>query len=161
MVSSPTVDRTKPTETQRLIQDNEKQQARLREKLARAGGELKPQRKAQAPTKASPGPHECWRIPGLNRNVRVDIKAASTEAADWAANGVARALESCGFSTTIKKDSNSSWEGVHVESRTEQAAAALLIQGAFRNANIGAGLTIHDRAAAKRIIVHVGARGLW
>lgn len=141
-----------------MIEHNETQQARIREKLARAGGELKPQRRTA--TKASAA-QDCWRVPGLNRDVRVDIKVAETEAADWAANGLAAALESCGFSTKIKKDSNSSWEGVHVESRTEQAPAALLIQGAFRSANIGAGLTIHDRAAAKRVIVHVGARGLW
>jgi hypothetical protein len=142
-----------------LIQENETQQARIREKLARSGGELKPQRRAK--TKSAAGSHDPWRIPGLNRDVRVEIKAASTEAADWAANGVAQALESCGFTTKIKKDSACTWEGVHVESRSEEAAAALLIQGAFRNANIGAGLTIHDRAAAKRITVHVGARGLW
>ncbi|HUS35559.1 MAG TPA: hypothetical protein VM680_09435 [Verrucomicrobiae bacterium] len=153
------MERGLPTETQELIQRNQTQEARLREKLAGMGGELKPQRRVA--TKSSAGPQEAWRVPGLNRDVRVDIKVAATEEADWAAGGVARALESCGFATKIKKDASCTWEGIHVESRTEQAGAALLIQGAFRNANIGAGLTIHDRAAAKRIIVHVGARGLW
>ena len=158
MPSSPPVERGQKTETQQLIQRNQIQEARIREKLASMGGELKPQRRAAMKVAAPP---EAWRIPGFNRDVRVDIKVAATEEADWAADGVARALESCGFTTKIKKDSSCTWEGIHVESRTEQAAAALAIQGAFRNANIGAGLTIHDRAAAKRVIVHVGSRGLW
>lgn len=158
MPSSPPVERRRETETQQLIQRNQTQEARVREKLARMGGELKPRRRA---AKKDPGPPEAWRIPGFNRDVRVDIKVAATQEADWAADGLARALESCGFATKIKKDSSCTWEGIHVESRTEQAAAALAIQGAFRNANIGAGLTIHDRAAAKRVVVHVGSRGLW
>src|SRR5687767_8646752 len=128
MLSSPTAERKELTETQRLIQQNQTQEARIREKLARMGGELKPQRRAAI--KNSAGPQEAWRVPGLNRDVRVDIKVAGTEAADWAADGVSRALESCGFATKIKKDSSSTWDGVHVESRSEQAAAALLIQGA-------------------------------
>lgn len=159
MLSSPPAERRELTETQRLIQQNQTQQERVREKLAKMGGELKPQRRTAV--KTASGPNDAWRVPGLNRDMRVEIKVASSEAADWAADGVARALEACGFATKIKKDSNSNWEGVHVESRSEQAQAALLIQGAFRSANIGAGLTIHDRAAAKRVIVHVGARGLW
>ena len=157
MPSSPPVERGQETETDQLIQRTQTQEARIREKLAKMGGELKPQRRAA--TKSAP--QEAWRIPGFNRDVRVDIKVAGTEEADWAAGGLARALEACGFATKIKKDASCTWEGIHVESRTEQAAAALAIQGAFRSANIGAGLTIHDRAAAKRVIVHVGARGLW
>jgi hypothetical protein len=145
-------------ESERLIQQNESQLARVRDKLARAGGELKPQRRAARAAVDSPN---FWKIPGLNRDVRVDIKVAPTDFADEAARGIARALESCGFSAKVMKESDSLWEGVHVESRSEQAAAALLIQGAFRTAGLGAGLTIHDRAAAKRIVVHVGARGLW
>ena len=142
-----------------MIDQNEAQLARVREKLARAGGQLRPLRRG-ASRFAGDSPN-FWRIPGLNRDVRVDIKAAPTESADLAARGVARALESCGFSARVVTDSESCWEGVHVESRTEHAAGALLIQGAFRTAGLGAGLTIHDRAAAKRIVVHVGGRGLW
>ena len=159
MFAAATLNGSLTTESERLIQQNESQLARVRDKLARAGGELKPQRRAASRPPGNSA--NLWKIPGLNRDVRVDIKVAPTDFADEAARGVARALESCGFATKVMKESDSLWEGVHVESRCEQAAAALLIQGAFRTAGLGAGLTIHDRAAAKRIVVHVGARGLW
>jgi hypothetical protein len=140
----------------RSLERIETQQARVRQKLDRLGGELKPVRSARS----RPAPENVWAIPSLNRNLRVEVKAAATECADFAARGVVHALESCGFTARTVKDASSTWESVHVESRAEQAAAALLIQGAFRAAGIGAGLTIHDRAAAKRIVVHVGPCGL-
>ena len=159
MFATATLNGSQKAENDRLIQQNESQLARVRDKLVRAGGELKPQRRAA--TRLAVDSPNFWKIPGLNRDVRVDIKVAPTEFANEAARGVATALESCGFNTKVMKEADSLWEGVHVESRSEQAAAALLIQGAFRTAGLGAGLTIHDRAAAKRIVVHVGARGLW
>src|SRR5437870_5283019 len=129
------------------------QEQHVRAKLTRLGGELKPIRRAPR-TPATEA--ELWRIPSITRNVRVDVKAAPVANADWAAQGLARALESCGFTTKVFVDVDCTWDGVHVESRPDQAAAALLIQGAFKTAGFGAGLTIHDRAAARRVIVHVG-----
>jgi len=141
----------------RLIRENEAQQARLREKLARMGGDLKPLRNSRRNPRVETD--DPWDICHLARGVRIDIKSAKTDTADFAARGVVQALESCGFRARVVRESESTWEGVHVESRSDEAAAALLIQGAFRIAGFGAGLTIHDRAAAKRITVHVGPNG--
>jgi len=141
----------------RLIRENEAQQARLREKLARMGGELRPLRYSRRNPRIETD--DPWDVRHLARGVRIDIKSAKTDTADFAARGVVQALESCGFNARIVREGESTWEGVHVESRSDEAAAALLIQGAFRIAGFGAGLTIHDRAAAKRIVVHVGPNG--
>jgi hypothetical protein len=73
---------------------------------------------------------------------------------------VSRALESCGLNARVTNETGSTWEGIHVESRSDEAAVALLVQSAFRTAGFDAGLTIHDRAAAKRVVVHVGSNGL-
>jgi hypothetical protein len=92
--------------------------------------------------------------------LRIDVKSAPGELANSAARGVVQALESCGFKTRVTRHCDSPWDGVHVESRAEEAAVALLIQSAFRTAGLGAGLTIHDRAAARRVVVHIGANAL-
>ena len=144
--------------TARVIRENETQQERLRAKLARMGGELKPQRSARRNLLLEPA--DIWGLRTMAKWLRIDVKSAPGELANSAARGVVHALESCGFKTRVTRDCDSPWDGVHVESRAEEAAVALLIQSAFRTAGLGAGLTIHDRAAARRVVVHVGPNAL-
>lgn len=153
MVETGRFDRGNSSANHRMIRQNENEQERIREKLAKLGGPLKPQRNGATKSQL------------FEQNARlgvpVELKIAPGGDADWAARGVARALEACGFKTKSYKDLDLGWDGIHVESRADEAATALLIQGAFRIAGLGAGLTIHDRAAAKRVIVHVGPQALY
>jgi hypothetical protein len=138
----------------RLIEENEAAQARVRDKLAKLGGPLKPLRNPLSrPKKNDPPQNQNARLP-------IDLKVADTAHAGWAARGVARALEACGFRARISNELDAAWDGFHVEGRADDAAAALLIQSAFRVAGLPAGLTIHDRAAAGRIVLHVGPDGM-
>jgi hypothetical protein len=141
----------------RLIQQNEAAQARVRAQLERAGGELKPQRNPRQPRLDAAN---VWRLSGWPRDLRVEIRSADTEPATTAARGIARALQSCGLNTNVAPTPGSTWEGLHIESRADNARAAIFVQSAFGAANFSAGLSIHDRAAARRIIVHVGPQGL-
>ena len=146
------------TGSARAVRENQTQQERLRTKLQKSGGELKPLRSARRNLFQEPG--DVWGTRAFAKSLRIDVKSPCNDASERTARSVAQALESCGFKARIIRDDDSAWEGVHVESRAEEAPIALLIQGAFRTAGIGAGLTIHDRAAAKRVVVHVGARAL-
>jgi hypothetical protein len=152
MVSIGTLDRDNVTANDRLMRKVGAEQERVRLQLAKIGGPLKAQRNGVQKSRLFED--------RARRTAPVELKVAPGEAADWTARGLARALESCGFKTKTSKDAESAWEGIHVESRSDEAATALLIQGAFQIAGLGAGLTIHDRAAAKRVIVYVGPHGL-
>ena len=152
MVADVTFDRDNLTANEKLALKVTAEQERVRAQLKKLGGPLKPQRNGFAKSQVFEE--------RARRTAPIELKVAAGEAADWAARGVSRALESSGFKTRISTDANSAWEGIHVESRSDDAATALLIQGAFRIAGLGAGLTIHDRAAAKRVIVYVGPQGL-
>jgi len=134
-----------------MIRENEADLERVRRRLAKMGGPLRAQRN---------GFHKSqWFEQNAQFGTPVELKIAPGFNADWAGRGLAKALESCGFKTRTSKE-DVGWDGVHVESRSEDAATALVIQGAFRIAGFGAGLTIHDRAAARRVVVHVGAQAL-
>src|SRR5438552_9904016 len=146
------------TGSARGVRENEAQQARLRSKLERMGGELKPQRSARRNLFLEPA--DIWGLRNLTKWLRIDVKSGPNDSANQAARSVTQALESCGFKARVIRDAASSWEGVHVESRADEAPIALLIQSAFRTAGVPAGLTIHDRAAAKRVVVHVGPHAL-
>jgi hypothetical protein len=152
MVADVTLESDNLTANEKLVRKVAAEQERVREQLEKLGGPLKPQRNGFAKSHVFEE--------RARRTAPIELKVGPGDAADWAARGVSRALESCGFKTKTSKDAKSAWEGIHVESRSEDAATALLVQGAFRIAGLGAGLTIHDRAAAKRVIVHVGAKGL-
>jgi hypothetical protein len=152
MVEDVTLGRDTLTANEKLALKVAAEQELVRDRLKKLGGPLKPQRNGFARSQVFED--------RARRTAPIELKVAPGDTADWAARGVARALESCGFKTKTSKDSKSVWEGIHVESRSDDAATALLVQGAFRIAGLGAGLTIHDRAAAKRVIVHVGAKGL-
>lgn len=152
MVADGTFGRDNLTANEKLMRKVAAEQERVRERLKKLGGPLKPQRNGITKSQLFE--------PRSRLGTPVEIKVAATTTADWAARGLARALESCGFKTKTYKDGDSSWEGIHVESRSDEAATALVIQGAFRLAGLGAGLTIHDRAAANRVVVHVGPQGL-
>ena len=145
-------------DTDRLLARNEAQQHRARRRLEKAGGPLKRQKRSEAQIR--PKPEDVWRVPGLNDRVRVEVRSAENGNDDWAAKGVARALESCGFLTKISADTDRPWEGVHVESQTINAEVAVLIHSAFRSAGVSASLTIHDRVTPDRVVVHLGTRGL-
>jgi hypothetical protein len=134
-----------------MIRQNEADQERVRERLAKMGGPLRPRRN---------GFHKSQLFEQQARfGTPVELKIAPGSNADWAGRGLTKALEACGFKTRTSKE-DVGWDGVHVESRAEDAATALVIQGAFRIAGFGAGLTIHDRAAARRVVVHVGSHAL-
>jgi hypothetical protein len=152
MVADVTLDRDSLTANEKLMRKVAAEQERVREQLEKMGGPLKAKRNGV--------PRSRLFEDRARRTAPVELKVAAGDAADWTARGVVRALEACGFKTKTSKDANSAWDGIHVESRSDDAATALLIQGAFRIAGLGAGLTIHDRAAAKRVIVYVGAQGL-
>jgi hypothetical protein len=140
-----------------LIRENEARSERLRAKLDRMGGELRPLRRGRADRLES---DDVWGIRWLTRSLRIEVRTDRNEGIEAIAQDVARTLASCGFNAKVSSESGIAWEGVHIESQPNQAAAALMIQGAFRVAGLGAGLTIHDRAAANRIVVHIGAHAL-
>ena len=141
-----------------MIRENDARAECVRAKLAHLGGELKPLRR---PRKASAAiADDIWGVRSLARMLRIDVKSAKNEPDEKAARDVARLLMSCGFHARTISEIGGDWSGIHIESQSGQAAVALIIQGAFHTAGLGAGLTIHDRAAAHRITVHVGTGAL-
>jgi hypothetical protein len=133
-------------EVKRLLRENEAAKACVREKLA-AFDKVYPPRPAR-------------RRPSRSRPIPLDVKAAVTPAAEWAARGISKALLSAGFAPELSSDPSARWEGIQIETRTENAVAALLIQAAFRSAGIHALLSVHERARFGRVVVNVGTNGL-
>ena len=90
----------------------------------------------------------------------VEIKVAKTPEAIWSAKGIAEACNKCGFPAAISQKETPLEEGIHVESHSDTASTALLIQGAFRIAGIHAALIVHSSIRPGVVAVHVGATGL-
>jgi hypothetical protein len=146
----PDVERENAGDRRRLLRENAEAQERVRRELDGLGPPPRPSPR-QARSAAS-------RL--LAPRVKVEIAAMDTPHAHWTAQRMADAFESCGMTACVTTDEGSTWEGVRVISRTENALTAMMIQGAFRLAGIGALLTIHERAARDRVVVALGAEGV-
>src|SRR5438105_934542 len=114
MVADVTFNRDNLTANEKLTLKVEAEQQRVREQLKKLGGPLKPQRNGFAKSQLFED--------RARRTAPIELKVAPGDAADWAARGLSRALEACGFKTKTSKDGKSAWEGIHVESRSEDAA---------------------------------------
>jgi hypothetical protein len=94
------------TANDKLMRKVAAEQERVREQLEEMGGPLRAQRN---------GVHKSQLFEDrARRTAPVELKVAHGDAADWAARGVARALEACGFKTKTSRDVRSAWEGIHV-----------------------------------------------
>ncbi len=138
----------------KLLRKNEAAQSALRRQLTTIDSKM-----GGANQYAQGNPRRAaFRFAGIGEKAcALEIRASKTPEMSWTAQGIAEICHLCGFRVSISIRGNApETGGISLESHADSACLALLLQGAFRIAQIGATLFVHRDARPDVVTLHLG-----